>query len=96
MQFWSREKKTKQNVHSPLKKKGNKNRHVNNILFSSKNELAIRHTIQLHRYIFSIPHIQSAKKKKEVMITKPNKDAAIYIERCMYNDYSVHNCTMPQ
>lgn len=44
-------------------KKGNKNRHVNNILFSSKNELAIRHTIQLHRYIFSIPHIQSAKKK---------------------------------
>lgn len=27
---------------------------------------------------------------------KANRDAAIYIERCMYNDYSICNCTMPQ
>lgn len=78
-----------------LFKKGNK--HVNNIFFSSKKkkkkELAIRRTIQLHRYIFSIPHIQSAKKSNDY---KANKDAAIYIERCMYSDYSIHNCTMPQ
>lgn len=80
MQFWSREKKTKQNVHSPLKKKGNKNRHVNNILFSSKNELAIRHTIQLHRYIFSIPHIQSAKKKGSNDYKAEQRCCHIYIE----------------
>lgn len=33
-----------------------------------QNVLVIRHTIQLHRYIFLIMHIQSAKK---CMITKP-------------------------
>lgn len=26
---------------------------------------------------------------------KANMDAAIYIYRCMYNDYSIHNCTIP-
>lgn len=110
---------------------------VNNII---QNELAIRHTRQLHRYIFSIPHIQSAKKINDY---KANMDVAVYIymhicayihiyihlymhictyiwtyihvyaymyiyiyihrerekkarEKCMYNDYSIHNCTMPQ
>lgn len=39
----------------------------------------MRRTIQLHRYIFSIPHIQSAKKKKKGNDYKA-KVAAIYIE----------------
>lgn len=81
-------KLAKHKIYILLLKKKSKNKHVNNM-----NELAIRHTIQLHRYIFSIPHIQSAKKSNDY---KANKDAAIYIERCMYNDYSIHNCTMPQ
>lgn len=65
-----------QNLHSPLKK-GSHKQTSKEYLFSSKNLLAIRRTIQLHRYIFSIPHIQSANKSNDY---KANKVAAIYIE----------------
>lgn len=47
----------------------------------------MRHTLQLHRYISSILHIQVAQKMYDY---KANKDAAIYIERCMYNDNIIH------
>lgn len=71
-------------------KKENKNQHVNNA-FSSKMNFPLD---RQHKNYIDTAHSIC----KKVMITKPtcHTCVCVCVWTCIYNDYSINNCTMPQ